>query len=126
MGPARVALSARARPLRWLAAFGALLAALSVGLAAYASHAAAPEDRLRLFLAAAIAFGHGASLAALAMDAPRRLARAALGALFAGTLLFSGSLVGAALADLPTRLAPVGGALLMAGWLLLAFDRIRR
>ena len=114
------------RPLRWLAAAGALLAAVSVGLAAYASHAAAPEDRLRLFMAAAFAFGHGAALAVLAMDCPRRLARVALIALFAGTMLFAGSLAAAALVDAPTRLAPVGGLLLMGGWVLLAIDRMRR
>lgn len=112
--------------MRWLASAGALLAALAVGLAAYASHAATPDDRTRLFMAAAFAFGHGASLAVLGADCPRRLMRVALVALFAGTLLFAGSLAGAALAGLPTRLAPAGGMLLMAGWLLLAVDRTRR
>ncbi|MFZ5655490.1 MAG: DUF423 domain-containing protein [Pseudomonadota bacterium] len=109
----------------WLAAAGAVLAASAVALAAYASHAAAPEDRMRLFMAAAFAFGHGASLAVLATDVPRRLGRGALVALLAGTLLFAGSLAGAALAGLPTRLAPAGGMLLMAGWLMLAIDRAR-
>jgi uncharacterized membrane protein YgdD (TMEM256/DUF423 family) len=109
----------------WLAASGAVLASSAVALAAYAAHAAAPEDRMRLFMAAAFAFGHGAALAALAADMPRRLGRGALVALLAGTLLFAGSLVGAALAGLPTRLAPAGGLLLMAGWLALAIDRAR-
>lgn len=112
--------------MRWVAAAGALLAAFAVGLAAYASHAAMPDDRLRLFMASAFAFGHGAALAVIAMDCPRRLARAAVVVLLVGTLLFAGSLAGAALADLPTRLAPAGGMLLMAGWLLLAIDRMRR
>lgn len=109
----------------WVASTGAVLAAVAVGLAAWASHAAAPDARMRLFLAAAFAFGHGAALALLAADMPRRLGRGALVALLAGTLLFAGSLAGAALAGLPTRLAPAGGMLLMAGWLLLAIDRAR-
>lgn len=118
-------MSAGRRPLRWLAAAGALLAGVSVGLAAYASHGASDEDRMRLFMAAAFAFGHGAALSVLAMDAPRRLARGALVAMFAGTVLFAGSLAAAALVDAPTRLAPVGGMLLMAGWWGLAVDRAR-
>ncbi len=109
----------------WLAGSGALLAAVAVGLAAYASHAAVAEDRMRLFMAAAFAFGHGAALSILAMDCPRRVARAALVALFAGTLLFAGSLAAAALAETPTRLAPFGGMLLMLGWALLGIDRMR-
>lgn len=111
--------------MAWVASTGAALAALAVGLAAYASHAATPGARMRLFLAAAFAFGHGAALAALAADMPRRLGRVALAMILAGTLLFAGSLAGAAIADLPTRLAPAGGMLLMAGWLLLAIDRAR-
>jgi uncharacterized membrane protein YgdD (TMEM256/DUF423 family) len=108
------------------AAAGALLAAAGVGLGAYAAHAATPDARLRLYMAAAFAFGHGASLAVLAMDCPRRLGRAASWALLVGTVLFAGSLAGAALAGLPTRLAPLGGLLLIGGWLLLAVDRLRR
>ena len=44
---------------RLLAAIGALLCGLSVALGAYAAHAAGPEARSRLALAAAFAFGHG-------------------------------------------------------------------
>lgn len=109
----------------WLAAGGAVLAALAVALAAYASHAADPDSRTRLLLAAAFAFGHGAALAVLAVDMRRRLGRAAALALFVGTCLFAGSLAGAALAGWPTRLAPAGGMLLIAGWLALAADRLR-
>jgi uncharacterized membrane protein YgdD (TMEM256/DUF423 family) len=43
-----------------------------------------------------------------------------------GLLLFSGSLLGAALASLPTVLAPTGGLLLMLGWLIIAVDALRR
>ena len=38
--------------------------------------------------------------------------------LASGALLFSGSLVGHALATLPTTFAPTGGMLMIAGWLL--------
>lgn len=109
-----------------LAALGAVLAAVAVGLAAYASHAAAPGAQERLYLAAAFGFGHGVALAALAPHARRRLAQVALWCLCLGTLLFAGSLAGAALAGLSTRLAPAGGIALMAGWLALAVDRLRR
>ena len=43
-----------------------------------------------------------------------------------GVLLFSGSLVGAALAGTPTTLAPFGGTLMMLGWLLHAIGQWRR
>ena len=52
-----------------LGANGAICAAAAVALAAYASHAAAPDDRARLFIAAAMAFGH--RLAVVAFDRPR-------------------------------------------------------
>jgi len=103
---------------RWLAALGALFAALSVALAAYAAHAGSADAHSRLQLAAVFAFGHGVALAALAPRAVRRLARIALWMLAAGVLLFSGSLVGHALATLPTTFAPTGGMLMIAGWLL--------
>jgi uncharacterized membrane protein YgdD (TMEM256/DUF423 family) len=111
--------------MRWLAACGSVLAGMAVALAAYASHAASPDARERLALAAAFAFGHGAVLAVLGRDASGRLGRVALSAQFAGTLLFAGSLAGAALAGWPTGLAPFGGMLIIAGWLLLAADRAR-
>ena len=110
---------------RALAAGGAVLAALSVGLAAYASHAAAPDAGTRLMLAAVFAFGHGVALAALAPRAPGRMALAALCMLLAGVLLFSGSLAGAHFFGLPTRFAPFGGMLMMAGWLLHAVAALR-
>lgn len=113
------------RAMAGVAACGALLAAAGVGLSAYAAHAAEPEGRMRLFLSAAFAFGHGAVLAALAPGTSRRLGRAAMAALLVGTALFAGSLAAAALAGLPTRLAPAGGILLIAGWLALAVDRAR-
>lgn len=103
---------------RWLAALGALFAALSVALAAYAAHAASADAQSRLQLAAVFAFGHGVALAALAPRVQRRVGRIALCMLAVGVLLFSGSLVGHALATLPTTFAPIGGMLMIAGWLL--------
>lgn len=111
---------------RWLAAGGALYAAASVALAAYAAHAALPSVQSQLQLAAVFAFGHGIALASLAMQPHSRLTRAALHLLWVGVLLFSGSLAGNALAGLPTVLAPAGGMLLIAGWLLYAAALLRR
>jgi len=111
---------------RILAAAGAVLAALAVALAAYASHAADPGAGQRLGLAAAFAFGHGLALAALAPRARGYLAPAALWALLLGVLLFAGSLVGARFFGLPTRLAPMGGSLMILGWLAHAVAALRR
>ena len=110
---------------RALAAIGALCCALAVGLAAWANHGLEGQDAGRAGLAAAFAFGHGLALLVLAPGA-RRLRLAGLSALFAGLLLFAGSLLGAVLADAPTTMAPVGGWLLMAGWLIIGADALRR
>jgi uncharacterized membrane protein YgdD (TMEM256/DUF423 family) len=110
----------------WLAACGALLAALSVALAAYAAHAAQGPAQARLELAAAFAFGHGLALATLAPSMQRGLGYVALATLATGVLLFSGSLAGAALAQWPTTLAPMGGMLMIGGWLALALALLRR
>ena len=107
-----------------LAAAGALCAALAVALAAYAAHAAAAGQGL-LQTAAAVLFGHGVALAALARGAAGRRRRLALAALLAGSVLFAGSLALHALAQVPPRLAPAGGMLMIGGWLLLAFDLLR-
>lgn len=111
---------------RLLAASGALLAALAVALAAYASHGVDGLAQSRLQVAATLAFGHGVALAALSPVATRRLAQVALLALLAGVLLFSGSLVSHVLVQWPTTLAPLGGSLLIGGWLLWALDALRR
>lgn len=110
----------------WLAANGALCAAAAVALSAYAAHAAQGPAQARLQTAALFAFGHGVALAVLAPQSTRTLARFALAMLYAGVLLFSGSLVFNALAQWPTTLAPLGGCLLIAGWLLYAVDAMRR
>ena len=110
----------------WLAASGAVLAAASVALAAYASHGLHGVDQTRLQTAAVFAFGNGLSLAALAPSTTRRLGHLALLALLLGLLLFSGSLAGSVLVRWPTTLAPPGGVLMIGAWLALAVDFIRR
>jgi uncharacterized membrane protein YgdD (TMEM256/DUF423 family) len=116
----------RLRSMRFLAAAGAVLAACSVALSAYAAHAGSGGARERLYLAAVFAFGHGLALTTQATAVQPRLARYALGGLLLGTLLFAGSLAAGATFGTPTSLAPFGGLLLVASWLALAFDRSRR
>lgn len=111
---------------RWPGFAGGLLAAAAVALSAYAAHAAAGAAQAALQSAAAIAFGHGLALAALAHSARRRMASLALLAMLVGTLLFSGGLVVAHLAGLAARTAPVGGSLLIVAWLVWAVDALRR
>lgn len=108
----------------YLSACAALLCALSVGLAAYASHGVEGEAARRLGLAAAFAFAHGLGLIALSSRASR-LALVGKSALLVGTLLFSGSLAAAVFLQAPTPLAPAGGLLLMAGWAILAVDFLK-
>lgn len=112
-------------PGRALAALGAVLAAISVALFAYAAHSAEPQVQASLHSAALFAFGHGIALTALASSAGRRLAMVALCILLLGTVLFSGSLVGAHAFGTPTSLAPWGGSLMILAWLLWAADRLR-
>jgi len=110
---------------RALGGIGSLLAGASVALAAYAAHGADGEAQARLAQAAAFAFAHGLALAALAPLAQRRRGLIALMAMLAGVLLFSCSLVGAALLGLPTALAPFGGLLMIGAWCLHGWDRWR-
>lgn len=117
----------RQRKPSFLALSGGLLAAVAVGLSAYASHGIADaQAQSHVQTAALFAFGHGLALAALAPSTTRRMGKAALGLLLLGTLLFAGSLVGGALFGLPTRLAPAGGIALMLGWVMWGVDAIRR
>lgn len=117
--------TSRNRGKAWLGGGGSLLAAASVALAAYATHAAHGPDQARLQLAAVFAFGHGLALAALSPTVIRSTGRLALLALAAGVVLFSGSLAASVLAHWPTTIAPFGGLLMIGGWLLLAVDRVR-
>ena len=110
----------------WLAAAGAVCAALGVALSAYAAHAAQGPAQAQLQAAALFALVHGAALAALAPAAAGRLRNAAQVVLLAGTLLFSGSVAAGALLGWSTAAAPLGGSMMILGWLLLAADAIRR
>jgi uncharacterized membrane protein YgdD (TMEM256/DUF423 family) len=111
---------------RAFAATGAVFAAAGVALSAYAAHAVDADARSSLSSAALFALVHGIALAALSRQTPRRIGMVALAALLLGTLLFSGSLLGAHFFALPTRLAPAGGMLMIGGWLLYAVDAFRR
>lgn len=117
----------RARKPSLLACLGALLAAASIGLSAYASHGVSePLAQQHLNMAALYAFAHGAVLAAMGPRSKGAFGRLALYILLLGTLLFAGSLAGNALWQWSTRLAPVGGTTLMLGWVLVAFEALRR
>ncbi|MEO6103256.1 MAG: DUF423 domain-containing protein [Pseudoxanthomonas sp.] len=110
-----------------LAFCGALLAASAVALGAYAAHGLADAHAQSSVQTAALyAFGHGIALAALSGGTTRSLGRAGLSLLLLGTLLFSGSLVLAAVVQTSTRFAPAGGVCLILGWLLWALDAMRR
>lgn len=111
--------------LRLLSCSGGLACAVAVGLAAWASHGLGGEAARLIGLAAVFSFGHGLALLVLAPGA-RRPREAGLWLLALGLLLFAGTLVTTVLFGNPTRLAPLGGWLLMAGWLIIAFDALRR
>lgn len=113
------------RSRSWLAANGALCAAAAVALTAYAAHGYDGIALSRLNTAAFFAFGHGAAIAVLAPSATRTADRIAVAMLYAGVLLFSGSLVFNVIAGWSTRLAPFGGTLLIAGWVLWAVGALR-
>ena len=114
------------RPRQWVAAAGALYAAMAVALSAYAAHASQGASQSRLQTAAIFAFGHGIAIATLAPATTRRLGCIALLALCIGVLLFSGSLALSVLLQWPTTLAPLGGVLLVGGWVAFAVDLLRR
>ena len=128
MAPIHTGLNERQMHRRfWLASAGSLLAGLAVALGAYAAHAAVDDQaRHGLLQAAVFAFGHGVALAALAPLAVRKWAWWGLLAIGAGVLLFSGSLVAGAWWGFTTKPAPLGGIAMMLGWLLWAFDALRR
>ncbi len=106
-------------------AAGALFCAVAVGLGAYAAHAADVAARSRLDTAALYLFLHGLGLIALRRSLSGAFGFAVGCGLLAGTLLFSGSLIGAALFGASTRLAPAGGALLIVAWLAAALLLLR-
>ena len=107
--------------MRVLAAVGAVFCSLAVAAGAWAMHGALDAHaKERLALAALFGFAHGAALVLLAPVAGTRLQQASCWVVAAGTLLFCGSLAGAALAGWPPTAAPFGGTLLILGWLLVA------
>ncbi|MBB3343320.1 DUF423 domain-containing protein [Luteimonas sp. RC10] len=108
-----------------LAAAGALLAGVAVALAAYANHGMEGDARAALQSAAVFAFGHGIALAALSRGLRDPMAKLALLALLAGTLLFAGAVVSRHLLGGPSAFAPWGGGLTMFGWLLYAISALR-
>ena len=123
MGEIRPAAS-RAR--RGFAATGAFFCAAAIALGAYGAHAAEPAVRERIATACLYLLVHGVALAVLAPRQRDRIELAALIAWTSGSLLFSGSLLLAALGPLRPALAPAGGVLLIAAWLLQAIAALRR
>lgn len=105
-------------PGRVAAAFAAVCAAFAVGLGAYAAHAASAVDAERLRLASVYLLFHALAVLAL-LGRHGGLLELVRWGMLAGVCLFSGSLIGAALAHLPTALAPFGGGTLILSWLLL-------
>lgn len=103
-----------------------MLAAATVALSAYATHAAHGNARSFLYIAAVLGFGHGIALAALAPRADGRLHFVALCGLLLGAVLFSGSLTLRYVFDVPVRLAPIGASVLILSWLLHAIATLRR
>lgn len=122
----RPAAATPTEPLRGraAAALAALLAALSIGLGAYAAHAGIGRDAERLALAALYLMFHSLAVLGLLGRRGGLLAICRWG-LLAGSLLFCGSLVGAALAGWPSTLAPLGGITLILSWLLLGIALLR-
>lgn len=107
--------------LAWLSPIAALACAASVGLGAYASHAALPNQARQLALASAFGFAHGLALIVL-KERNSTLAGVAKLALLLGLLGFSGGLCAAAFGGGRATTAPIGGSLLMLGWVMIAFD----
>lgn len=111
---------------RYLGAMGALLAGLSVALAAYATHAAEGVAQGRMLQAAVMAFAHGVALAALTPLAQRPMALISLLILLVGVFLFCASLLASVVLGVSASVVtPFGGALVISGWLLYAYDRLR-
>ena len=105
---------------RAISAMGAVLAAASVALSAYAAHAAQGVAQSNLQTAAIMAFGHGIALAALAHLLRGWLGLSALLAVLLGCLAFCGALVSKYVYGVSLGIAPFGGSLMILGWLLCA------
>jgi len=114
---------------RTFLALGAVLAALSVGLGAYAAHGlreVLDERSLQVFQTGAqyqMYHSLGIILVGLTLSrVPGGLTTASGWLLLAGIVLFSGSLYALALTGVTWlgAITPVGGLAFIAGWLLLA------
>lgn len=111
------------------AQLGAALAFLAVGLGAFGTHMLADvltPERLGTF-ETAVRYQMYHALALVVIGALPKATHLAGFVLFAGTLVFSGSLyiLVATNTSWLGAIAPIGGALLLAGWALL-FWRLRR
>lgn len=124
MSDSAAALPREPLPGRAAALLAALSAGLSVGLGAYAAHAAG-QDGERLSLAALYLMFHALGVLAL-LGRRGRMIDWSRWLLLGGAWLFSGTLTGVALAGWPAASAPVGGVSMMLGWLLLALALLRR
>lgn len=108
-----------------LSALAALLCAFSIAASAYASHGLDGDAQRRLLLASNITFLHALSMMLLAYVAVSNLHKWACALMLAGLMLFSGSLVAAALWQTSTRMAPIGGMALMLAWVWVAINFLR-
>lgn len=113
---------------RW-ATVGAILAGLGVAIGAFGAHALEPmlsEARLGTF-ETAVRYQTHQALGLLLIALLPRTVRAAAPWLFAGTLVFSGSLYALVLLDLSPlgAIAPIGGVLMIGGWAVAAWRLVR-
>ena len=122
------------RRVIWLASAGALLGLTGVAAGALGAHAlkaVLSPDRLAVFeTAVRYQLIHALALFAcgwVLQTWPSRTAFAAGACLFAGTILFSGSLYALVLFAKPLlgALAPLGGVGFLAGWVLLVIAVMR-
>lgn len=108
---------------------GAVLAALSVGMGAFAAHAlkARLDPAMLANVDTAARYQMYAALALMLLGMGTHASRAGW-PLFAGAVIFSGSLYLLALTG--TRwlgaITPIGGVLMIAGFVLMALDAARR
>lgn len=109
-----------------LIAIGAVFAALSVALAAYAAHMTGDIARTNVQTAAIFGFGHGVAVAALAQRINGRLQWVALVGLLLGALLFGVALVAKSIFNVPLGMAPWGGSAMILSWLLYALTALKK
>jgi uncharacterized membrane protein YgdD (TMEM256/DUF423 family) len=115
---------------RLFIAIGALAGLGTVGLSAYAAHAAIDAARAGALVSAVQMQGwHALALLAAGLWADRGglLARVAGLGFIAGAVLFCGALYASALGGIHLGpVAPIGGTILMLAWALLAASALRR